>query len=174
MAKTKAYKQQLVNAYRESLKKAQSVFVVKPQGITANESVRLKKELKGLGSNYNIVKNSLFSIALEQEGLPEMTQLDHNEHAVIFAKDNVTEIAKVINNFAKESERIEIQTGLYEKKAITGEEIIKLAELPSKDVLLAQALNMFNAPLTGLLNVINANTRNLVFVLKAVADKKQA
>ena len=174
MAKTKAYKQQLVNAYRESLNKAQSVFVVKPQGITANESVRLKKELKGLGSNYNIVKNSLFSIALEQEGLPKITELEHDEHAVIFAKENVTEIAKIINNFAKESERIEIQTGLYEKRSITGEEIVMLAELPSKDVLLAQALNMFNAPLTGVLNVINVNTRNLMFVLKAVADKKQA
>ncbi len=173
MAKTRAYKEQMVKMYRENLQRAKSVFVLKPKGLSANESVQLKKELKGIGSNYNIVKNSLFSIALEQEGLPKLNHLAQNEHAVVFAEESVTEAAKIINNFAKESEKIEIQAGLYDKKTISGEEIVKLAELPSKDILLGQLLNMFNAPISSFMNVINANSRNLVFVLKAIADKKQ-
>ncbi len=174
MARTRKYKEQLVQSYRDSLAKNKYAFIVKPSGVTANESVQLKKDLNGVGSNYNIIKNSIFSIALEQEGLPAVEALKQEEHAVIFTDENATEAAKIIEKFAEETEKVEIQGGIYEGRYITGEEVISLAKLPSKEVLIAQALSMFNSPITGLLNVINANSRNLVYVLKAMADQKTA
>jgi large subunit ribosomal protein L10 len=174
MAKTRKFKEELVKIYREKISNSKSVFIIKPAGITANESVKIKKDLISVGSTYNVVKNSIFSIALEQEGLPAVQNLDANEHAVVFTDENVSEAAKVINNFAKDTGRVEIQAGIYQKSLISGEDVVKLAELPSKDVLIAQVLNLFNAPLTGFVNVINANTRNLVYVMKAIADNKQA
>lgn len=174
MARTRKYKEQLVDSYRASLAKTKSVFIIKPSGVTANESVQLKKDLNSIGSNYNIVKNSLFSIALEREGLPAIEELKQEEHAVVLAEENVTEAAKIIHKFAKDTEKIVIQAGILDGKHITGSDVINLANLPSKEVLIAQALSMFNSPMTGLLNVINANTRNLVFVLKAIADQKTA
>lgn len=174
MAKTRKFKEELVKIYREKISNSKSVFIIKPAGITANESVKIKKDLISVGSTYNVVKNSIFSIALEQEGLPTVQNLDANEHSVVFTDENVSEAAKVINNFAKDTGRVEIQAGIYQKSLISGDDVIKLAELPSKDVLIAQVLNLFNAPLTGFVNVINANTRNLVYVMKAIADNKQA
>lgn len=174
MAKTRKYKEQMVADYREKLSRARSVFIVKPAGVSANESVQLKKDLNAVGSEYNIVKNSLFSIALEQEGLPAIDELKEKEHAAIFTDEHITEAAKVIKKFADESGKIEIQAGIYEKSYITGASVSNLADLPSKEVLIAQTLNLFNSPIRGFVNVINANTRNLVFVLKAIADKKQA
>lgn len=174
MAKTRKFKEELVKIYRERINNSKSVFIIKPAGITANESVQIKKDLISVGSSYNVVKNSIFSIALEQEGLPAVENLDANEHAVVFAGENISEASKVINTFAKDTGRVEIQAGIYDKNLISGEEVVKLAELPSKDVLIAQVLNLFNAPLTGFVNVINANTRNLVYVMKAIADNKQA
>lgn len=174
MAKTRKFKEQLVKSYREKLTNSKSVFIIKPSGITANESVKIKKDLINVGSSYNVVKNSIFAIALEQEGLPAVDSLSEKEHSVIFSGENISETAKVINDFAKESGKVEIQAGIYQKTYITGEDVVKLAELPSKDVLIAQVLNLFNAPLTGFVNVINANTRNLVYAMKAIADNKQA
>lgn len=172
MARTRKYKEQLVDSYRESLSKSKSVFILKPARVSANESVQLKKELSMVGSNYNIVKNSVFSIALKQEGLPEIEQLQKEEHAVVFVGEHITESAKIIHKFSKETEKIEIQAGIFDGRVITGNEVISLANLPSKEVLIAQVLSMFNSPITGLLNVINGNTRNLVFILKAIADQK--
>ena len=173
MAKTRKFKEELVKMYREKLSNSKSVFIIKPAGITANESVKIKKDLISVGSSYNVVKNSIFSIALEQEGLPAVDSLAEKEHGVVFTGENITDAAKVINTFAKDSGKVEIQAGIYQKKFISGEDVVRLAELPSKEVLLAQLLNLFNAPLTGFVNVINANTRNLVYVMKAIADKKQ-
>jgi len=174
MARTRKYKEQIVDSYRENLAKNKSVFILKPSGVSANESVQLKKELNSVGSNYNIVKNSLFSIALEKEGLPAIEELKQEEHAVVFIEENVTEAAKIIQKFAKETEKLEIQAGIFDGRHITGSEVVSLANLPSKEVLIAQALSMFNSPMTGLLTVINANTKNLVFALKAIADQKTA
>ena len=172
MAKSKQQKKELVKLYRDSLGKSKSVFIVKPSGVTANESVQLKKELYNLGGSYNIVKNTLFKIALKEEGLPELTQVDQNEHAVVFVEENVTEAAKLLNKFAQDTQKIELQAGIIDKKAHTGNQLKQLAQLPSKEILISQLLNVFNAPLTGFLNVLNGNTRNLVQVLKAISDKK--
>jgi len=68
MAKTRKFKEELVKIYREKISNSKSVFIIKPSGITANESVQIKKDLINVGSSYNVVKNSIFSIALEQEG----------------------------------------------------------------------------------------------------------
>jgi large subunit ribosomal protein L10 len=101
MAKTRKFKEELVKMYREKLSNSKSVFIIKPAGITANESVKIKKDLISVGSSYNVVKNSIFSIALEQEGLPAVESLAEKEHGVIFTGENITDAAKVINTFAK-------------------------------------------------------------------------
>lgn len=174
MAKTKAQKKELVTKYRELLGNTKSVFIVKPSGVSANESVELKKKLFEVGSTYNVVKNAIFKIALKEEGLPAIENLDQDEHAIVFVEDQVTEAAKIINEFAKETEKIEIQAGIFDKNAISGAQVKELAELPSKDALIAQLLSVFNAPIEGVVNVINGNTRNLVQVMQAIADQKQA
>ena len=172
MARTRKYKEALVDSYKNKLKNSKFVFILKPSGVTANESVQLKKELTQLGSSYNIVKNSLFAIALKEEGLPENKNLENLEHAVVFVSEQATEAAKLINTFAKETDKLEIQSGIYEGQLISGDDVVRLAELPSKEVMIAQALSMFNAPLKGFMTVVNANTINLMYALKAVSAKK--
>lgn len=176
MSKNKAQKQQIVEAYRNKLQNTKTIFVVKPKGVSANQSTELKKNSSRLGSNYNIVKNSLFKIALQQENLPEIKELAAGEHAIVFSsKDKISESAKLLIEFNKDNDdKLELIAGLLDGEYINGAQIKSLADLPSKEVLIAQLLNVFNGPARGLVTVLNGNMRKLVYALNAIADKKQA
>lgn len=167
-------KKELVKMYREKLKDSTTILIVKPVGVTVNQSTQLKKDLYALDSNYNIVKNTLFKIALQEEGLPELDYLSSGEHAVIFTNDQVSEAAKIISAFAKETKnKVEIQGGLLDGEAISGEQVVSLANLPSKDQLIGQLLSVMNGPARNFVIVLQGNVREMVYVLNAIAEAKQ-
>lgn len=172
MAKTKAQKTELVNQYRERIQNSTCIIVFKPQKLNANDSVSVKKQLSEIGSTYNQVKNTLFKIALEQEKLPGGEMFLTEEHAVIFVDSQISESAKIINEFAKSTEKADILGGLLKGKEINASQVRELAELPSKEVLLGQLLSTFNGPLRGLVTVLNGNARELVQVINAIKETK--
>lgn len=173
MAKSKNQKEELVKSYQQKLKKAKAVYMLKPKGVNPNEATALKKELYTLDSSYNTIKNNLFKIALQQEGLPEMESLESGAHAVLFSGDQVSETAKVITNFIKNAEdKMEIIGGILEGNKISAEQIKSLAELPSKDQLLGQLLSVFNGPIRGFVTVAQGNIREFVYLLNAIKEAK--
>ena len=173
MAKTKAQKTELVEQYKQQLQNSKTIYVVQPKALTPNEATRLKKELSALNSTFNVVKNSLFQVALKEAGLPELDVLNAGEHAVLFSGDEVSEVAKVLAKFAKETNKLEISAGLLNGEAISGQQIKDLAELPSKEGLLTQVLFVMNAPLRNLLSVMNGTMRDFVNVLNNLKEQKE-
>ena len=81
--------------------------------------------------------------------------------------------AKIIVEFAKKHEAVEIKSGFVEGKIVSADEIKKIAVLPSKEELIAKALGSLNSPIAGLVNVLNGNIRGLVCALNAIAQKQQ-
>ncbi|MEI7962066.1 MAG: 50S ribosomal protein L10 [archaeon] len=176
MAKTRQQKKESVVNYSAKLQEYGSFFVVKPLSVNPNEATAIKKELSALGSSYNLVKNSLFEVALKENNLP-VKSLGLGQHAVIFSSDKVSETAKVVSKFLKNAKaevRMEITAGVLNGTAISAEQVQALADLPSKDVLLAQLLSVMNGPLRSFMYVLKGNMQELVYLLNAVQEQKVA
>jgi large subunit ribosomal protein L10 len=174
MAKTRQQKKESVVTYSAKLQEFKSFFVVKPLSVNPNEATAIKKELAALGSSYNLVKNSLFEVALKENNLP-LESLELGQHAVIFSSDKVSETAKVVSKFLKNAKaevRMELTGGVLNGTKISAEQVQALADLPSKDVLLAQLLSVMNGPLRSFMYVLKGNMQELVYLLNAVQEQK--
>src|SRR5699024_7020918 len=107
-------------------------------------------------------------------GLEEFNEYLVGPNAIAFGFDDPVQAAKITDEFAKKHKNLEIKAGIVDGKIIDIEEIKHLASLPSKEVLVAQALGGLNAPITGFANVLQGTIRNLVYALNAVVEKQEA
>jgi len=174
LSDNKSAKQKIVEEIKEKFKRAQAVVLVDYRGLDVQQVTELRKRFREAGVDYKVYKNTLMTRALnelESEGIvPYLT----GPNAVAYGYDDPVTPAKIISEFAKDHDKPEIKVGMIAGKAIDAEEVKALASLPSKEVLVAQVLGGLNAPITGMVNVLQGNIRNLVYVLNAVSEKKSA
>ena len=173
MSKTKNQKQNLIDVYKASLDQYPTFFILEPLAVNPREATALKKDLAILKSKYNLVKNSLFEKALEGNKLPVIS-LGKGQHAIVFSGEQISETAKIIKKHAstKDKERLVIMGGILNGKEITSIQVNALAELPSKEVLLSQLLNVMNGSVRNFMYVLKGNIKELTYVLKAIEEKK--
>ena len=159
-AKVLSEKQAIVAELTEKIQKATAGVIVDYKGITVEEDTALRKECREGGVDYAVVKNTLLRFAFNNTGLNDLDNLLNGTTSLALADDPVAP-ARVMADYAKKLEgKFEIKGGFMDGKVISLEEIQALAELPSKEVLQAQALGMMLAPIT-----------SLAIVLKAIAEK---
>jgi large subunit ribosomal protein L10 len=174
LSDNKRAKQQIVDEIKEKFKKAEAVVLVDYRGLDVQEVTELRKRFRDAGVDYKVYKNTLMTRALTElnnEGLvPYLT----GPNAVALGYDDPVMPAKIISDFAKDHNKPEIKVGMVSELLIDAEQVKALASLPSKEVLVAQVLYGFNAPVTGLVNVLQGNIRNLVYALNAISEKKSA
>lgn len=156
-----AKKAQLVTEVAEQFKNASSVVVVDYLGITVEEATNLRAELRNAGVQFAVVKNSILTRAAKEAGLEGMDDIFKGPSAVAFSNDDVVAPAKILADFAKKVEALEIKAGVVEGKVSSKEEIEALAKLPSREGLLSMLLSVLQAPV-----------RNTALAIKAVADQK--
>lgn len=170
MPRTRDQKKQKIEEYKEQIENSKALFFVRPKGITPNQAVELKKALYTELANFNVVKNTLFRIALKDAGIN--IELEDQENAIVFSDEKISAVAKIIKEFIKETEKAEIRAGFVEGKRISEAEVNALAELPSRDVLLAQVLATMQAPVSGFVRVLDGNLSGFVNVVNAIKDQK--
>ena len=156
-----AKKAQLVTEVAEQFKNASSVVVVDYLGITVEEATNLRAELRKAGVQFAVIKNSILSRAAKEAGLEGMDDIFKGPSAVAFSNDDVIAPAKILADFAKKVEALEIKAGVIEGKVSSKEEIEALAKLPNREGLLSMLLSVLQAPV-----------RNTALAFKAVADQK--
>lgn len=156
-----AKKAQQVSEVAEQFKNATSVVVVDYLGITVEQATNLRTELRNAGVQFAVVKNSILSRAAKEAGLEGMDDIFKGPSAVAFSNDDVIAPAKILADFAKKVEALEIKAGVVEGKVSSKEEIEALAKLPSREGLLSMLLSVLQAPV-----------RNTALAFKAVADQK--
>lgn len=156
-----AKKAQQVSEVAEQFKNATSVVVVDYLGITVEQATNLRTELRNAGVQFAVVKNSILSRAAKEAGLEGMDDIFKGPSAVAFSNDDVVAPAKILADFAKKVEALEIKAGVVEGKVSSKEEIEALAKLPSREGLLSMLLSVLQAPV-----------RNTALAFKAVADQK--
>ena len=156
-----AKKAQQVAEVAEQFKNASSVVVVDYLGITVEQATNLRSELRNAGVQFAVVKNSILSRAAKEAGLEGMDDVFKGPSAVAFSNEDVVAPAKILADFAKKVEALEIKAGVIEGKVSSKEEIEALAKLPNREGLLSMLLSVLQAPV-----------RNTALAFKAVADQK--
>ena len=156
-AKVLSEKQAIVASLVDTLQSASAGVFVDYKGITVAEDTALRAELRENGVEYSVVKNTLVRRAIDQVGMSELDSILNGTTSLAVSKDDPIAPMRVINKYAKQmGDRFNIKAGFMDGKVIPLEDVAALAELPSKDGLVAQLLGMMLAPITSLAIVIKA------------------
>jgi large subunit ribosomal protein L10 len=170
MALTKKQKVKIVTGLKEKIAEQNAMFFVSVNKVKVEDLLSLRRDLKAQEGYIQVAKKTLIDLALKDSGYATSVRDLEGEVAIIFALNDQVLPAKSVYNFSKENENIKILGGILEKEFKSIEEIIKLAQLPTKEELLAKIVGSINAPLSGLVNVLQGNLRGLVSVLSQIKN----
>ena len=162
-AKVLENKKAVVAALTERLKNAQAGVIADYRGLTVAQDTELRTKLREAGVEYTIVKNTLTRFAANEVGLEGLDPILHGPTALATNSNDVVAPAKVLVDFAKNNEQLEIKAGFVDGKVISVDEVKVYASIPSKEVLIAKMLGSLQAPIG-----------NLVRTLDAIAKKDEA
>lgn len=173
MPKTRTQKQDLVIQLKDKLSKAKSVVFADYKGLKMSQLSILRKDLRDQKSEFTITKNSLLKLALSTIHHPPSTiQLFEGPIATLFSYDDEITPIKTLVKALKDNQTGKVKAGIFEGEFVSDLEIGKLAALPSKQELKVQVVGSLGAPLYGIVGVLQANLRNLVYVLDQIKNSK--
>ncbi len=151
-----------------------AVVLVDYKGMNVAQSTRLRARSREAGVEFVVAKNTLAQRAANQAGVEGLDEFLVGPTALAFAEDPVVG-AKLMTDFSDEVESFEVKGGILAGGRIMGaEDVVALSRLPGRDQLLAQLLGAIQAPLAGLVTVLNAPARNLAIALNQIAEQKNA
>lgn len=172
MGKALEQKKEVVKELKDKLNGSKATILTDYRGLDVAEITELRRQLREAGVEYKVVKNTLTRIAAKDAGYDFLEDYLVGPTAIAFSEDPVAP-AKVLSNFAKEHKDLELKAGMLDGKLLDKDAIKQLADLPSREVLLARVLAGMQAPISGLVNVLNGPLRGLVYALQAIKDKKE-
>ncbi|HEX7456607.1 MAG TPA: 50S ribosomal protein L10 [Candidatus Nanoarchaeia archaeon] len=167
-------KEQIVENLKEKLEKAVSFVLTDYHGLTVPQLQELKQELKEADAEFSVVKNTLLTRASKKTTKEIAQENLEGPTAALFSFGDPIEPIKKLTTFIKKYELPNIKGGLFEKSLLSKEDVIGLSKIPSKIELYAKVAGSLNSPIYGLVGVLNANLRNLVYVLSQVSSVKQS
>ncbi len=165
-------KKRVVDEIAERLENAQSVVVVDYCGLTVAEVTDLRAKLRSADVEMKVLKNTMVKIAADKSKIAELSPYLQGPTAWVFSKQDPVSGPKVLLEFAKGHKNLEIKAGIIEKRVIKEQDVKALAELPSREVLLAQVLRGMQGPLTGMANVLQGPIRQFGYALEALRKQK--
>ena len=162
MSKLLDQKKQLVSEIATKFKDSQSTVLVNYRGLDVAEVTELRKQLREAGVDYKVYKNSMSRRAVAEVELSELDDILVGPTAIAFSEDDVVAPARILNDFAKDHDALEIKGGIIEGNIASLEQIKELAGLPSYEGLVSMFLSVIQAPV-----------RNFAYATKAIAEQKE-
>lgn len=166
-------KQKIVDEIKQRFENSTGVVLADYRGLTVAEVTRLRAELREAGIEYRVLKNTMVTRAVNEMGLEGLEDVLKGPTAIAFSPDPVAP-AKILVEFSKKNKELEIKAGVVEGYVVAAERVKDLAEIPSREVLLAQVLAGMQAPLTGMANVLQGPIRKMGYALEEVRKLKEA
>lgn len=154
-------KKQQVVELTEAFKGANVGVLVNYSGINVEDDTKLRKQLREAGCSYKVVKNTLLSRAFAEAGIEGMDEYLNGTTAVAYSENGYTDAPKIVYDYAKDHENYNLKCGFFDGAFMDAAGIESLAKIPPKEVLLAQVVGGFNAPI-----------QSLVIALNAIAEQK--
>lgn len=171
-------KRAVVAEIKEQLTTSKGAVLTSYKGLTVAMDTELRRELRKAGVTYHVVKNTMTRIAAKEAGLDELNEHLEGTTALAFSKEDAIAPAKVICDFMKKNKLedpgiLTVKVGLVEGKVISDKEVKALANLPSREELIAKLLGSMNAPIANTVGVLSGIIRNAVYALNAIREKKE-
>lgn len=149
-------KKYLVDEVAGHIKKSSYILLADFTKVTVEDAAIVRNELRPLGAEYHVVKNSIFNIAAKQANLPDFTKHLSGHTAIITGGDDAPGVAKVLVKFFKDKQKLEVKVGAMDGKALTKEEIEALSKLPNLAGIRAQLLSLLQTPATSFARLLVA------------------
>lgn len=165
-------KELMLQELMNTLESKDYIFFARYQGLPATEFVDLRRKLEKVVDRTVVVKNTLTRLAFKQMGVKEINGLLKGSILLAVAKKDPQVISRVLVDFAKGRENFQLGGAVLGGQIFQTQYLQTLANLPSREVLLATVVNRMNGPITGFVNVLSQLTRSLVTVLDQVQKKK--
>jgi len=155
----------------EQFRSSNAAVLTEYRGLTVAQLKTLRRSL-GENAQYAVVKNTLTKIAANEAGINTLDDLFNGPTAVAFISGDPVTSAKGLRDFAKDNPTLVIKGGVLDGKALSADEIKKLADLESREVLLSKLAGAMQAPVGTLAGLFAAPLRNLGYALSQVAEQK--
>jgi large subunit ribosomal protein L10 len=174
MANPRPQKVAVVDDVRARLEQADAVIVTEYRGLKVKDLAALRRSLAPLGGEYRVFKNTLVRIAAGHEVPDGFAGLLVGPTALTFVRGDAAAVTKALRDFARTNPLMLIKGGLLGRSVLGVEATVALADLPSREVLLARLAGGLAAPLQGLAGLLAALPRNFAYGLAALRDQRQA
>ncbi|MCC7353940.1 MAG: 50S ribosomal protein L10 [Anaerolineae bacterium] len=171
MPLTRTQKQELITGYLENLRGSKAAILTDYRGLTVSDITRLRRQLREVGCTLQVTKNTLLALALREAGMPVPEDLLKGPVAVGFCAQEPTAATKILSDFAKETKILTIRGGLVGNQVLDSENVVALATLPPREVLLAQVLGSLQGPAGTLVGLLQAPLRQLAYVLQSRGEQ---
>lgn len=172
MAGPRAEKVAVVEKVREHLDNSQAAILTEYRGLKVGDLATLRRQLRGAGAEYRIFKNTLVRRATAGTERAQIDPYLEGPTAIAFVRDDVGAVAKVLREFSRLHPELVVKGGLLGTKLVDAQGAGALADLPSREMLLAQLAGAFAAPMRQLAGLLQALPRNLAYGLSALLDKR--
>lgn len=170
----KQSKEALVAEFAEKLKSVKAAFLADYRGLDVEQANTLRNKLREAGVEYRVVKNTLLRLAAKDTSIECLDEYLSGPTSIALVQDDPVTPAKALVEFAKQHNVFELKAGVLDGKLLVLNDIKALAELPSREELLAKMLGSMSAPATNFVGVLAAVPRSFVQVLAAIKDQKES
>ncbi len=167
-------KTDLITKLSPKLKSASSIVFVNFAGLSVGLQQKLKLQLKAIGSDMTVVKNTLIKLAGKEAGLAEEVLTDEvlsGQTALIMTEGDSVAPIQVLGKFVKENQVPNFKVGIIDGKFQGKEALLKISTLPTKETLYSQVVGSLMSPMYGLVGTLNGNMQKLVYILKEVSTR---
>ena len=165
-------KANIVSDLSDKLNRSPFMLVTDYQRMKVDQFGELRNRLAPTGAQVHVVKNSFLKRAMTASGLPDVAEQLSGQTALVTGEKDVAPVAKVLKTFAAEFKVAAVKIGVVDKSVLSTAEVESLADLPSREVLLAQFLGVLSAPATKLARILNEPAASLARLLNAKAAKE--
>ncbi|MGH7681441.1 MAG: 50S ribosomal protein L10 [Candidatus Eiseniibacteriota bacterium] len=167
-----AEKEETVRSLAETIARAKSIYLTDFQGMNVELASKMRRRLRDAKVEYRVAKNTLTKRALKESGIPSLDSYLEGPTGIAFGPDEVS-AAKILADFAKEFEKPALKAAYVAGHVYGPDGIKKLAQLPPREVLLAQFIGGLRSPMQGVVGVLSGSLRQMVGVIDAIGKKKQ-
>jgi len=167
-------KQVVVNELGAKLMRAHALFLAEYSGMNVAQMTRLRRELQHTGAEFKVTKNTLLRLAASGTDAEAIQDQFTGPNAVICSYKDPAGVAKLLASIAKEIPFLKVKSGVFGKQRLSPEDVVRLATLPSREVLLGRLLGLMQSSPQRLVGVLAANLNRLVWTLSAIKSKKEA
>ena len=161
----------VVDEVKDRLESSSAAILTEYRGLTVKEIATLRRSLTAAGGDYKIYKNTLVRFAVRDKGIEGLEELLVGPTAIAFVDGDAAAVAKALRDFARTNPNLVVKGGLLGTGVLSAAETTALAELPSREVLLAQLAGAIAAPMQQFAGLLQALPRNMAYGLKALIDK---